>query len=220
MCGRYTLHLSPSKLAQLVAASLPEDYEPDYNIAPGREVLALAPAEDRAAPRAAMHHWGLKTPQNFHVNARIETADTAPRFRESWEACRCLLPASGFYEWYEDGIRKQPYYFRPAEDRLMFLAGLRFPAAGPEGQAACVVLTAAANESVRGIHHRMPIALPAEARADWLANRLRKEAAVAFARDIRLQSHPVSRRVNRVRNNDSKLVDEVAPATDDQMMLF
>ena len=44
-------------------------------------------------------HWGLRTPQNFHVNARLETADSAPRFRDSWTAQRCLIPANGFYEW-------------------------------------------------------------------------------------------------------------------------
>jgi len=59
-----------------------------------------------------------------------------------------------------------------------------------------------------------------ERRAGFVAVFLDEVEEVAFARDIRLQSHPVSRRVNRVRNNDSKLVDEVAPATDDQMMLF
>jgi len=218
MCGRYTLHLSKEKLATLIADALPEAYEPDYNIGPGREVLALvANAEGEA--RAGMLHWGLKTPQNFHVNARIETADTAPRFRESWAEHRCLLPANGFYEWYEDGIRKQPYYFY-CGDQPIFLAGLRFPSAGPEGRSACAILTTAANESVREIHHRMPVALPPDAHGHWLANRLSKAAAITRADTTTFDVHPVSQRVNSVRNNDSRLIQAVAPARDDQMLLF
>ena len=95
MCGRYTLHANKKALAEAIALALPEDYEPNYNIGPGRGTLSIA-TRDKMQPVAKMMHWGLRTPQNFHINARIESADTTPRFRESWHAHRCLLPANGF----------------------------------------------------------------------------------------------------------------------------
>ena len=122
MCGRYTLHLSKDKLLKALAMDIPEDfeYEPDYNIAPGREILAMQ--ENALAPM----HWGLRTPHNFHVNARLETADSAPRFRESWEEKRCLIPANGFYEWLNDGVRKQAHYIAPTDETILYFAGLWF----------------------------------------------------------------------------------------------
>ena len=144
MCGRFTLHLSKQALASALRealdeafgpsapeAALPDSYEPEYNVGPGREILALAlpggdneppsPAAAGGGPLATMH-WGLRTPQNFHVNARIETADTSPRFRDGWESRRCLVPADGFYEWYEDGIQKRPHYSSRGGSLLFFAA--------------------------------------------------------------------------------------------------
>lgn len=218
MCGRYTLHLSRSQLAELVATTLPEDYAPDFNIGPGRNVFALEDGGEDATVRAVMHHWGLKSPQNFLINARIETADTTPRFRRSWSVHRCLLPANGFYEWFKDAGRKQPYYFRSPDGEPIFLAALYFPQAGPERQPACVVLTVEANEEIRRFHHRTPVTVPREAHADWLANRLKKADLIPSAASAPFAGHPVSQRVNRIRNNDRKLIEEVARPDDDGQM--
>ena len=79
MCGRYTLHANKKALADAIALALPEDYKPNYNIGPGRETLGIVTRE-KVQVASTMMHWGLRTPQNFHINARIETADTAPRF--------------------------------------------------------------------------------------------------------------------------------------------
>lgn len=220
MCGRYTLHLQKQKLAEAIAAALPDDYEPDYNIGPGREVLTLAldPESGGAAP--GRMHWGLRTPQNFHVNARIETADTAPRFREGWAEHRCLVPANGFYEWYEDGLRKQPFYLYPESGNLLYFAGLWFPSQVDAHPASCVILTTAANESVGPVHSRMPVLLDPSLHADWLRHKLGRGDAVARSEATRLSAHTVSQRVNSVRNNDSSLIREVGALADDQMLLF
>jgi putative SOS response-associated peptidase YedK len=219
MCGRYTLHLQKDKLAETIATALPDDYAPDYNIGPGREALGVL-TRDRAAPIATMMHWGLRTPQNFHINARIETADTTPRFRESWELHRCLLPANGFYEWYQDGITKQPYYIYPKHGKPVFFAGLYFPSTDEEQVPAFVILTMAAQPSVKEIHDRMPVMLGPKAQATWLSGRLDKREAQALSNDVCLEKHTVSRRVNSVRNRDSRLIEATSPLSDDQMMLF
>jgi putative SOS response-associated peptidase YedK len=219
MCGRYTLHTKREKLSEIIASALPADYAPDYNIGPGREALSIITG-DRAQPVATRLHWGLRTPQNFHINARIETADTTPRFRESWRAHRCLLPANGFYEWYQDGITKQPYYIYPKHGEPVFFAGLWFPPAEDERVPAFVILTMAAQSSIETIHDRMPVLLETEAQAAWLRGQLDKGEAQARSHDVDLEKHTVSRRVNSVQNKDSRLIEATSPLNDDQMMLF
>lgn len=199
--------------------ALPADYAPDYNIGPGRETLAMANRDPQNTVTTLMH-WGLRTPQNFHVNARLETADTAPRFRESWVAQRCLLPANGFYEWYQDGVTKQPYYIYPTDSQLIYFAGLWFAPLTEGAPATCVVLTTAAQAAIREIHDRMPLMLPPQAHADWLGNTLNKAQARELAAEIPLQRHSISRRVNSTQNRDSRLIEATSPLVDDQMMLF
>lgn len=221
MCGRYTLLVQKQKLAEAIALALPEAYEPDYNIGPGRETLSIA-TRDKIEPIATMMHWGLRTPQNFHINARIETADTSPRFRDSWHEHRCLLPANGFYEWYQDGITKQPYYIYPrVEQPVHYFAGLWFPSAGNQSPPAFVILTTEARQtSIRDIHERMPVILEPEAHSAWLSGDLDKRNAISLSEGVTLEKHTVSRRVNSVQNKDSRLTEATSPLTDDQMMLF
>ena len=219
MCGRYTLHFSKQKLAECIALEIPETFDPDYNIGPGREVLTIA--KDRAAPKTAgMMHWGLKTPQNFHVNARLESADTAPRFRESWSDYRCLIPANGFYEWYQDGITKQPYYIFPTDAPLIYFAGLWFPSAFDGEPAACVVLTTEAHPTIRDIHDRMPVIVRPDAHEAWLDTTLKKQVLLDICGNSTWEKHAVSHRVNSVQNKDSRLIEATAAQTDDQMRLF
>lgn len=219
MCGRYTLHMQKQKLAEAIALALPEAYEPDYNIGPGREALSIATKKEHGSITTMMH-WGLRTPQNFHINARIETADTTPRFRDSWHDHRCLLPANGFYEWYQDGITKQPYYIYPEDTELHYFAGLWFPSSGAEVTPTFVILTTQAQSSVCDIHERMPVILNNEHHSAWLTNGLSKKETQEVAHNIALDKHTVSRRVNSVQNKDSRLTEATSPLTDDQMMLF
>ena len=219
MCGRYTLHANKKALADAIALALPEDYKPNYNIGPGRETLSIATLEN-VQVASTMMHWGLRTPQNFHINARIETADTTPRFRESWHAYRCLLPANGFYEWYQDGITKQPYYIYPPQDTLHCFAGLWFPSTGYESPPSFVILTTKANTSIRSIHERMPVILKQKSQVSWLDGTLNRRDVQSLASKVILRKHTVSRRVNNVQNEDNRLLEATTPLTDDQMMFF
>jgi len=219
MCGRYTLHSNEKALTEAIALALPEAYAPDYNIGPGREALSIAHQASRGT-EAGMQLWGLLTPQNFHINARLETADTSPRFRESWAEHRCVLPANGFYEWYQDGVTKQPYYFYPQDRKLCFLAGLWFPSPRPGDPPSFVILTTEAQSAVRDIHARMPVILDPGHYPNWLEGGLSKGDAHAISQAFPLEKHTVSHRVNRVRNNDSQLIEASAPLVDEQMRLF
>ena len=219
MCGRYTLHVQKQKLAEAIALAIPDTYQAQYNIAPGSEALSIACLEDMQ-PAATMMLWGLRTPQNFHINARIETANTTPRFRESWHKHRCLIPANGFYEWYQDGITKQPYYIYPKDEDLHYFAALWFPASGSQALPSFVILTTAAQASIQDIHQRMPVLLKQEAQIAWLAGDLSTDEVQALTKGMPVQKHTVSRRVNSTHNKDSRLIEATSPLTDDQMMLF
>lgn len=219
MCGRYTLHSNKRALAKAISHEIPLTYEPNYNIGPGGDVLVIAQRNPETKV-ATMMNWGLKTPQNFHINARLETADTTPRFRDSWELTRCLLPANGFYEWYQDGISKVPYYIYPNDGELIYFAGLWAPASTHDELPICVVLTMNAHKSIKDIHDRMPVMLPIEAHEEWLNCTLDKQALLRLSTNTNLRKHTVSRRVNSVQNKDSRLTEATSPLVDDQMMLF
>lgn len=219
MCGRYTLHLDKAKLERVLPTEIPETYAPDFNISPGQSTLTLQ-VDGGGGFRTGMLHWGLKTPQNFLINARIETADTTPRFRDAWAGSRCLLPANGFYEWSKDGGGKQPYYIYPEGREVCFLAGLALPAAPPGRTDACMVLTTRAAESIEGIHHRMPVLLDwAEAEA-FLRHQIEKRSVVRCAARRDFGFHPVSSRVNSPRNKDAGLIQATQAASDAQLRLF
>ena len=210
MCGRYTLHANKQQLAEAIAA-VPDHYSPDYNIAPGSEILT------NHEQLTTMHQ--LRTPQNFHINARLESADTTPRFRDAWQTHRCLIPANGFYEWLNDGVRKQPYYLYPPGDALLFLAGLWFPRACQAGRP-----LRRTHDCRTGCRER---SAPAHARhtaanlhTDWMQLRLPKDEVTAFANKVYLDKHTVSMRVNSAQHKDSKLIRATSPQTDDQLQLF
>ena len=219
MCGRYTLHTQKQKLAKSIALELPDDYEPDYNISPGRNVLSIK-CNNKDTIVATMMNWGLRTPQNFHINARVESANTNPCFRESWQQHRCLIPANGFYEWYKDGVRKKPYYIYEHNNVLQFYAGIYFPNTENNGISSFVLLTTQAQGLVRDIHNRMPVIVGKDNYSSWLSGEIDKSDLQSISREVKLCKHNVSSRVNRVQNNDIQLIKASSYLSDDQMMLF
>jgi putative SOS response-associated peptidase YedK len=129
---------------------------------------------------------------------------------------RCLIPADGFYEWKPMGGRKQPYFIRQKSGEPFAFAGLWETWMGPNGEEmeTAAIVTTTANETLRPIHDRMPVVLPPEAYDLWLdgANVDAKtaEALIRPAPEEQLEAFPVSTDVNRVANDNAKLVDRVA----------
>jgi len=181
MCGRYVLHGPPSRLRDYFDLRDCADWQARYNIAPQSDILVVRqrPGVGRVGQQV---RWGLvpRWAKDASIglklnNARAETVAEKPSFRASFERHRCLIPASGFYDWQavaQDGrTGKQPWYVCPArEDEFFAMAGLlaawRSPE-GPEIVSACVITTSA-NELMAPIHDRMPVLLePAQFDA-WL----------------------------------------------------
>jgi putative SOS response-associated peptidase YedK len=203
MCGRYALHANPEVVRlQFGLASVPE-FAPRYNVCPGTPILAV-----RGSPaRAALLPWGAKPP-----NARGETVAEKPMFASAFRGFRCLVPASGFYEWKTVAGRKQPYYVFPGETPLFGLAGMVLLW---KGERSIALITTAPNELMREIHDRMPVILAREDYGAWLdpAN----QDARGFLRPYpaaRMRAHAVSPRVNRPEHDDAALIESVTAPSD------
>ena len=220
MCGRYALHAHPDVVALQFSLAEPPQFAPRYNIAPSAQVLAVRREKDGQA-RAAQLRWGLvprwaKDPAigARMNNARAETVAEKPSFRDAFRRRRCLIPASGFYEWQARDGRKVPYYVHPAAGELFAFAGLweRWERAG-EALETCAIVTTEANETMRPIHDRMPVIVAPDDYARWLDCE-----DAGDVRDLLRPCDPaqtaarrVSRAVNNARNESERLIE---PAED------
>jgi putative SOS response-associated peptidase YedK len=150
------------------------------------------------------------------INARLDSVAEKPAFREAWARRRCLIPASGFYEWSEaKGGRKRPHFIRPIGEPLLALAGLweRWRTPGGEKLETCVVVTTDANAQLEAVHDRMPLLIPRDAHALWLDPRTGVDDALRLAQRVPpLKITPVSFAVNDPRNDDETLIAPVAGA--------
>lgn len=175
MCGRYSLTSSLSELAQRFEFdSEPEGIVPRYNVAPTQQVLAVVGGEPR---RAGFMRWGLIPSWSKDgpssrplINARAETVAEKPSFRDSLKRRRCLILADGFYEWQTAGDAKRPMRVTMRSGEPFAFAGLWSKWTDSEGSciSSCAIITTAANEVLKPIHHRMPVILSKEVEDLWL----------------------------------------------------
>jgi putative SOS response-associated peptidase YedK len=181
MCGRYALHANPEVVALQFGLDDMPAFRRSYNIAPAAGILVV---RNRASSIA---RWGLR---GRFVNLRAETV--LARFRTSE---RCLVPASGFYEWQARGGGKQPYYFFPKDQPL-----LGFGALWEDGT--CALITMDAVGPMREIHDRMPVIVARQDYAAWFAG---EDIAPYSA----LGWHAVGMAVNAAANDSPQLIEPV-----------
>lgn len=228
VCGRYSFALGAGELRELTGSAPDPLPRPVYNQPPGGPVLALVGPDQWSYPP-----WGMTLAvggkRRFVLNARSETAPEKRLFRGALAGARCVVPASGFFEWQRSGGRSQPYYFLPREAPGLLLGGLCVETDG-EGPRV-VLLTREADEWMAVVHHRVPALVDPRRLATWLDPSADPGAVVGqccFPRSEEvLRARPVSRRVNRVAENDADLLREVpvspAPAeeaAEAQLSLF
>ena len=175
MCGRFNLTSNPRDVADLFGLADVPEMPPRYNIAPSQLVATVGLKPDGQNRGMTFMRWGLvpswakgERPSAF-INAKSETAATKPAFRAAFKSHRCLVPASGFYEWKAAAGGKQPYHFRRPDGRPFAFAGLWSPWHGAEkDKLTCCILTTDANDTVRPVHDRMPVILSPTDFAVWL----------------------------------------------------
>jgi putative SOS response-associated peptidase YedK len=164
-----------------LVGSQPGEITPRYNIAPSQSVLAVGP--DRGGnPAAAMFQWGLipswaqeKDTSRAPINARVEGVEGKPTFADALRHRRCLIPASGYYEWKRLKGRKQPYYFRMQDGKPFAFAGL-WEAwrsdAGARPLLTCCLFTVPPNDLAKSVHNRMPAILRPADYAAWMDRKI------------------------------------------------
>jgi len=221
MCGRYELHTHPAAIALAFGLLERPDARPRYNIAPTQQVPVVRQRADGTREWVEMR-WGLvprwaKDPSIGvkMINARAETIAEKPSFRTAFRHHRCLIPADGFYEWKVTAGGKQPVHVGRKDGAPFGFAGLfeRWLAADGAVLDTCTILTTTANDLLRPIHQRMPVIVGPENYARWL-DAANLDVADLFAPfpSSAMAWHPVSTRVNAVRNDDAALIAPVAPA--------
>ena len=220
MCGRYELHSHPVALALAFGLAHPPALAARYNVAPMQNVPIIR--YNAAGERELVQvRWGFvprwaKDPSigARMINARAETVAERPAFRNAYQRHRCLLPADGFYEWRQGPGAKQPMRIARADGQPFGMAGLYERWLSPEGEVldTCAILTTRANARLAPLHDRMPVIVPPEHYDRWLdAANHEVDALFEPAADDLLAAHPVSTRVNAVRNDDASLIEPVGP---------
>jgi len=217
LCGRYTLSVPLSNLVDSFDVQPPDfEYPPRFNIAPTQDAPVIA--QDQAGRRMGLLRWGLipswaKDPAigSRMINARSETVAEKPAFQRAFRRRRCLVPADGFFEWKREAGEgatkgpKTPYWIHRAAREPFVMAGL-WETWDP-GETAPVytftVLTTEAVPSIREIHPRMPVILPASAHDRWLDPKAAAEDLLPLLRPYGegIEAYPVSTRVNSPRND-------------------
>jgi putative SOS response-associated peptidase YedK len=239
MCGRYTLSAGHEALARAFLAEFAEELKASwkfrYNIPPGTGILAIHEDRDRGGRKGDIFHWGLvpgwaKDPNVGYklINARSETIADKPSYRDAYRYRRCLVPASGFYEWDRTKSPRQPFYFHPRESEFMAMAGIWEHWMHPCGSEILSVslITTQANSTVGKIHHRMPVILAPSEWDQWLDTSNVKaeglEQLMAPRPDDFLAAHPVTTRVNKTDSDEAALIEEVKAEPDpaNQLDLF
>jgi putative SOS response-associated peptidase YedK len=223
MCGRFVGFRPLEELIGYFPIDVAHDeITQNFNVAPTQEVLSIVRQNDQN--HLVRLNWGLvpfwakdKSIGGRLINARSETAGSKPSFRTAFRKRRCLILADGFYEWTGDKGNKQPMFLTLPDGNPFAFAGLweTWNNKGKEEPPyrSCTILTREASESVKPIHHRMPVILKPDVYGTWLdpANQDAKKLQEIIENQIytELKAVPVSKQVNSAKNNRADNIRQV-----------
>ena len=217
MCGRFNIIDDP--FTQLIAELTGQIYSGGtrYNIAPTEQVPVLVKEGGEDWSLRDMRWWLVPywakepTAKYAMFNARSETMAKSSAFREPFKKRRCIVPVSGYYEWKKEGSVKVPYYIEPEDEPGFAFAGLSDRWQGDDRVIeSCTIVTAAAPESMKGVHTRIPVHLTKQQVDAWVnADTSPDELQQLLTPEIRfpLTVTPVSTQVNNARNKDDRCVE-------------
>jgi putative SOS response-associated peptidase YedK len=209
MCGRFILAVRPDIVVERFGARFPSDpYGERFNIAPG-QIIPIIGQNDPSVFQMAF--WGFTLHQSAHkplINIRRESILEKSGWNRSLQNNRCIIPASGFYEWQKGN--KTPFYLQLDQTDLFGLAGIYQRL---EDKLNVAIITCPAPQSIRSIHHRSPLALKEKQFGQWLRSDEslpRLHSFLADQPELVWHSQPASQRVNKVANDDPSLLVEDA----------
>ena len=222
MCGRFTLTVSLETLLKIVAERFDifdseENFDlPRYNIAPSQQVLAII--HDGEKYRLGTMKWGLVPPFATDekigfkmINAKAETIDDKPSYKQSFMHKRCLILADGFYEWDKYSNEKTPYRIIVKDQPMIAFAGIWSRYVKPNGDKlfTCSIITTEANEMMKPIHDRMPVILDEAAQRVWLKKEVSsgelKKLLLPYDDNL-MEKYVVSKEVNRPANEHPDVI--------------
>jgi len=217
MCGRFALNESPAKLASHFNLTGEVGLSPSWNIAPSTRICSIT-ADESEVRHLRMMTWGLipswagdEDGGKKFSNARGETVAEKTSFRSALRNRRCIIPASGFYEWKTANGVKQPWYISLKSGEPMAFAGIWETW---NDIRACCIITTSANSLMEPIHDRMPLILDPGQWESWLSPQTKyKNTLLQMIRphdSESMQAWPVSRELNRVGlRDDAGLIEQV-----------
>lgn len=224
MCGRFVITSPPAAIRQVFGYAEQPNFPPRFNIAPTQPIPVVI--LDRGARHFRLMRWGLmpswvKDPRKFTllINARSETVQDKPAFKNAIRRRRCLIPADGYYEWHVSADRKRPYFIYRRDREPFGFAGLAETWVGPNGEEVdtVAIVTAPASPDLAVLHHRVPVTVAEDAFDRWLdCSSDSAEGVMAMLtgpEEGEFAWHEVSTRVNHVANDDAQLV---LPITEEQ----
>lgn len=222
MCGRFALTDIDAIFSRL-RVIISEDIKitPHYNIAPSQNIPVIY-KDKKQENRIEFMKWGLipfwaKDPRIGYkmINARAETLTQKPSFKHILKTKRCLIPASGFYEWKKVDKQKVPYYIGIKNCKTFSFAGLFDHWKDGDGNElkTFTIITTNANNTIKPIHDRMPVILKQEYEGKWLDIKIQNSDLLAemlkpYA-DDQMVAYPVSREVNNLGNDNPKLIRRI-----------
>ena len=234
MCGRFGLfeeldalvghfHINPRELLQI--------YKRRWNISPTLPVINVERDANQAASAkntAKLRRWGMNAARSRQsrganrpqINARAETVHELWSFRQAFKSRRCLIPASGFFEWKKEASGgKTPVWFHREDHAPIAFAGVWSREESREGRVeACAIITCAPNSLASPVHHRMPVILPPGSYTSWLDPDAGTDTLQSLLQPLEWPGmvwHPVSREVNRAGNDYPSLVELVDSTSKD-----
>ena len=224
MCGRFVQYSPLQTIQQMLdVGTVSFEVIPNYNVAPTQKIITVIKHNNEN--KLEKLHWGLVpfwakdiSIGSRMINARAETVSQKPSFRNAFRKRRCLIPADGFYEWKGEKGNKQPYYVSIPSGEPFSFAGLwetwTDKETGEESvYKSCTIITTAASESIREIHHRMPVILDPKFHEKWLNADIQDPKALqviindGIIHDMKYYS--VSKFVNSVKNNHPNCIKPV-----------
>ena len=205
MCGRFAYR--GEQWPKLVMDLQKPTIQPNFNISPTNNTPVIHLNGDEL--NITSMQWGLRPSWSKKstmepINARIETIETKPMFKDAYEQRRCIVPADGWYEWMTTPRGKVPFYHRPLDDSLLLMAGIYEHWRDEQGTLNTFsLLTKESTPDVSHVHNRMPVLVEASNANQWLTQ---KETSSFTSQ---LEVYPVSREVNKTSAEGPQLIQKL-----------
>ena len=221
MCGRFTIKFTIEEAnKEFKVKKIIEKFTPSYNIAPSQKIPVIY--NENGIVILDVYQWGLiphwaKEPNTGYrmINARVETIAEKHTYNNELQEGRCLIPASGFFEWKKVKDSKTPMYIHLKNRDLFAFAGISSNWRAPDGKIlkTCVIVTTTPNSFMEKIHDRMPAILSKEMESEWINPEIQdKKEVLAMIKTYpskEMEAYKVSTLVNSPINNTPKVIAPV-----------